>query len=185
MCLWSCMHSCVYSQWPIVRWWRCIAMVTVSGREKDGTAGSQQEIAQVRSNGTPPPSWKLQFHIQRTVAIIHHVFHFFTSLSLSLSLSVPKERMGSNQTSPQYTPFIPPGMFVTTLNSSAFVEGGGAAAVGSGRRGNPRMPDNYGNVELDVTEKDVSSGYGSQLGAHSEDTTVSLIVHTTKSPCFV
>ena len=39
----------VYSQWPIVRWWRCIAMVTVSGREKDGTTGSQQETIQVNS----------------------------------------------------------------------------------------------------------------------------------------
>ena len=77
-------------------------------------------------------------------------------------------------------------MFVTTLNSGAFVEGGGggaaAAAVGSGRRENPGMPDDYGNVEQ---EKDASSGYGSQLGAHSEDTMVSLIVHTTKSLCFV
>lgn len=92
--------------------------------------------------------------------------------------------MGSgDQTSPQYTPFIPPGMFVTSLNSGAFIEGGGGA-VGSGRRGgNPGMPDDYGNVELDVTGKDVSSGYGSQLGAHSEDTTVSLIVHTTKIFC--
>ncbi len=78
-------------------------------------------------------------------------------------------------------------MFLTTINSSAIVEGGGAAAVGSGRGrgGNPRMLDDYGNVELDVTEKDVGSGYGSQLGAHSEDTTVSLIVHTTIILCFV
>ena len=70
----------------------------------------------------------------------------------------------------------------TVNNSAAFTEGGGGggAAVGSGRArgGNPRMPDDYGNVEL---EKDVSSGYGSQLSAHSEDTTVSLIVHTTKN----
>lgn len=114
--------------------------------------------------------------------INHLVFNLF----LSLSLSVPKERLGSEQTSPQYTPFIPPGMFVTTLNTSAFIEGGGGSgAVGSGRRGgNPGMPDSYGNVEHNVTEKDVSSGYGSQLEAHSEDTTVSLIVHTTKILCY-
>ena len=61
------------------------------------------------------------------------------------------------------------------------MEGGGAAAVGSGRRENPGMPDNYGNVEQGVTEKGASSGYGSQVGAHSDDTMVSLIVHTTKS----
>ena len=64
---------------------------------------------------------------------------------------------------------------MTTLNSSAFMEG-----VGSGRRENPGMPDDYGNVDRDVIEKDGSSGYESQLGAHAEDTTVSLIVHTTK-----
>ena len=112
----------------------------------------------------------------QTRAIIYHIS--------SLSLSVPKDRLGGDQTSPQYTPFVPPGMFMTTVNNSAaFVEGGGGGgAVGSGRArgGNPRMPDDYGNVEL---EKDVSSGYGSQLSAHSEDTTVSLIVHTTKMLC--
>ena len=77
-------------------------------------------------------------------------------------------------------------MFVTTLNTSAFIEGGGGSgAVGSGRRGgNPGMPDSYGNIAHNVTEKDVSSGYGSQLEAHSEDTTVSLIVHTTKILCY-
>ena len=165
------MSICVYSRWPIVRWLRCIATVTVSGRERGGTAGSQQEIMQVRSNG-----------ISFLKAITHHI-SLLSPLPPSPSLSVPKERMGGDQTSPQYTPFIPPGMFMTTINSSvAFIEGSGGGAVGSGRGkgGNPRMPDDYGNVALDVTEKDVSSGYGSQLSAHSEDTTVSLIVHTTK-----
>ena len=97
-------------------------MVTVSGRERGGTAGSQQEIMQVRSNGIPGSCSNYSDN---------------SPYVTSLSLSVPKERTGGDQTSPLYTPFIPPGIFMTTVNSSAaFVEGGGrggAAAVGSGR----------------------------------------------------
>ena len=80
--------------------------------------------------------------------------------------TVPREKVGTEHTSPLYTPFVPPGMFVATVGGPV-MEG---VIAGDGRE-NSRVLEDFGSQ--DVVERD---GGNAQMGAGSEDAMVSAMI---------